>query len=174
MALKTRTELKAFFETGDFPTESQFADLIDSSPNYTDDDLQLWYKVSKVFSDWQPSGTKIKSVPLISIPSGKVLTGIIGRLITPFSGQNIASVKGRLYNYSFDSNYISDFIMSSGPGISHNGFVSSANLSEGINTISTDSVLFELQIFEGLGKINDLSAGFYEFYFKLEQFDFTL
>lgn len=33
-----RTALKAFFETGDIPTEAQFIDLIDSLLNFTDDD----------------------------------------------------------------------------------------------------------------------------------------
>ncbi len=37
MAAKTRAALKAFFETGDQPTSSEFADLMDSVPNKTDD-----------------------------------------------------------------------------------------------------------------------------------------
>lgn len=37
MTQQTRTVLKSYFNTGDTPTESQFADLIDSSPNKTDD-----------------------------------------------------------------------------------------------------------------------------------------
>lgn len=37
MAAQTRAALKAFFETGDIPTEAQFADLIDSEPNIVDD-----------------------------------------------------------------------------------------------------------------------------------------
>ena len=36
MATKTGTQLKAFFNTGDKPTESNFADLIDSNLNLTD------------------------------------------------------------------------------------------------------------------------------------------
>lgn len=39
MANKTRTQLKAYFETGDTPTESEFIDLIDSNPNLTDDNI---------------------------------------------------------------------------------------------------------------------------------------
>jgi len=35
--MSNRTTLKAFFETDDVPTESQFADLIDSNLNLTDD-----------------------------------------------------------------------------------------------------------------------------------------
>lgn len=37
MAAQGRTTLKSYFETGDKPTESQFADLIDSSLNLVDD-----------------------------------------------------------------------------------------------------------------------------------------
>ena len=33
-----RTALKAYFETGDIPTEAQFIDLMDSIFNFTDDD----------------------------------------------------------------------------------------------------------------------------------------
>jgi len=36
--MSTRTALKAYFETGDKPTEAQFADLIDSILNLDDDD----------------------------------------------------------------------------------------------------------------------------------------
>lgn len=36
--MSARTTLKAYFETGDIPTESQFAELIDSFLNLTDDD----------------------------------------------------------------------------------------------------------------------------------------
>lgn len=35
--MSTRTALKKFFETGDVPTEAQFADLIDSLAHLTDD-----------------------------------------------------------------------------------------------------------------------------------------
>ena len=36
MAQKTRTQLKAYFETGDKPTEAQFVDLIESVVNLPD------------------------------------------------------------------------------------------------------------------------------------------
>lgn len=37
MSQQNRTTLKTYFETGDTPTQAQFIDLIDSSPNPTDD-----------------------------------------------------------------------------------------------------------------------------------------
>lgn len=37
MAAETRTQLKTYFETGDYPTQTQFSNLIDSFFNLTDD-----------------------------------------------------------------------------------------------------------------------------------------
>lgn len=37
MSQKTRVQLKAFFETGDRPTQQQFADFIESVLNFSDD-----------------------------------------------------------------------------------------------------------------------------------------
>jgi len=37
MAEQNRTTLKSYFETNDYPTESQFSDLIDSCENIADD-----------------------------------------------------------------------------------------------------------------------------------------
>ena len=37
MSRETRATLKAFFETGDKPTQAQFVDLIDSSLNFESD-----------------------------------------------------------------------------------------------------------------------------------------
>lgn len=37
MAEQTRTVLKSYFETGDYPTQTNFSDLIDSVYNKTDD-----------------------------------------------------------------------------------------------------------------------------------------
>jgi len=37
MAEKDRADLEAYFETGDTPTEAEFAELIESVPNFQDD-----------------------------------------------------------------------------------------------------------------------------------------
>ena len=41
MSQKTRTQLKAYYETNDVPTQAQYADLVDSVPNLTDDNYVL-------------------------------------------------------------------------------------------------------------------------------------
>jgi outer membrane protein assembly factor BamA len=44
MAKQTRTTLKSFFQTGDVPTENNYADLVDSNLNLSENntgDIQL-------------------------------------------------------------------------------------------------------------------------------------
>lgn len=41
MAEQDRATLKSYLETGDFPTQAQFGDLIDSMPNIVDNDILL-------------------------------------------------------------------------------------------------------------------------------------
>jgi len=60
MAIKTPTELKAYFETGDIPTQTQFEDLIDST-----------YKGYKVY-------TAILSQSGTSDPTSIVLENTLG------------------------------------------------------------------------------------------------
>lgn len=52
MSQKSRTILKAFFETGDVPTEAQFIDLIDSFLSLLDDDTDdITESATKEFLD---------------------------------------------------------------------------------------------------------------------------
>lgn len=44
MAEQSRTTLKGYFNTGDTPSEANFADLIDSVPNITDEASTKWTK----------------------------------------------------------------------------------------------------------------------------------
>tara|TARA_R110000851_G_scaffold8263_1_gene31852 strand:- start:619 stop:2724 length:2106 start_codon:yes stop_codon:yes gene_type:complete len=61
MTRRTRAEIKTFFQNGDAPNESQFADLIDSSPNISDDG-----GVANGLALLDSSGL----VPLVNVPPG--------------------------------------------------------------------------------------------------------
>jgi hypothetical protein len=50
MTAITKAALKAFFNTGDKPTEAQFADFIDSYPNLSDGDYGLMNKYDVLYS----------------------------------------------------------------------------------------------------------------------------
>lgn len=72
MSQKTRAQLKALFETGDFPSENDFIDLFDSQVNKTDDS---WSSVQK-YSLTDSSGSSISTLTnLNAVTPGLYATG---------------------------------------------------------------------------------------------------
>jgi len=70
MAQQTRTTLKGYFETGDVPTQAQFENLIDSTPNITDDGIipeEKWYTLDNITF----TGDGTYGTPLLTADSGK-------------------------------------------------------------------------------------------------------
>lgn len=56
---QTRTTLKGYFQTGDFPTQQNFEDLIDSSPNQIDDGEHITFLIQHDYTEFavaSPSG----------------------------------------------------------------------------------------------------------------------
>jgi len=72
-----RATLKAFFETGDFPSEGQYADFIDSAPNIDDD-----YASSPAFDIFtKTSITAVQARVLDSTPQTIISAGGAGTII---------------------------------------------------------------------------------------------
>jgi len=72
MAEQGRTTLKGYFETGDIPSDSNFGDLIDSTPNILEDNLTKYVKVELSSVDILALNTSPKE--LIPAPgAGKML-----------------------------------------------------------------------------------------------------
>ena len=65
MAQLDRATLEAFFESGDFPTESQFADLIESTVNIVDDSPPLTFSKSITSAEI----LAINTTPQVIIPA---------------------------------------------------------------------------------------------------------
>lgn len=79
MATQTRTALKAWFETGDTPTQSQFSDFIDSVPNIQDDLNDSPANIIK--TDLLIPTAQV--LTLNSIPQQIVASPGVGKLIEP-------------------------------------------------------------------------------------------
>ena len=73
MAITSRTNLKAYFETGDKPTQQQFVDLIDSFVHQTDNDTPITDTLQISGSDTYTSGST--SMLLGAAITGSILTG---------------------------------------------------------------------------------------------------
>lgn len=106
MALRTRAELDAFFETGDKPTEQQFADLIESSINIPDDGIRGWQKFTIDFTDFQPNATAFGNIQIIAPPALSILTSLQLKHSTAWTGGaitlSVLSVRdpSQLFQYS--------------------------------------------------------------------------
>lgn len=111
MAVKTAAELKAYFETGDKPTQSQFEDLIDT-----------------IFS--LSLGTKMFLATVTSNGAGAldvlVLKNTLGYNLTSGVGLGSGDYKLTAPNGSFNANTASAFIQ--------NQFTASAFVSIGVET----------------------------------------
>lgn len=74
MSQLSRTALKAFFETGDLPTEAQFIDLIDSLVDIVDDGILVGGENGIIAN---PAGT-FAATTLITKRNNNVTVAIIG------------------------------------------------------------------------------------------------
>ncbi len=81
--MSNRSVLEGFFETGDFPTEGEFADWLQSSP--------LWEKTTLLFSAFQPEVTDTKTITLFTGAAGTTPIAVKFKHSIAFSGGAIAS-----------------------------------------------------------------------------------
>lgn len=81
--MSNRSTLISFFETGDFPLASEFADWLDSTP--------LWEKTTLLFSSFQPNATDTNTITLFSGAAGTTPIAVKFKHTIPFSGGTVAS-----------------------------------------------------------------------------------
>jgi len=143
-----RATLKGFFETGDFPTEIEFAEWLDSVP--------LWQKTTLGFAAFQPEGTDNKTITIFSGAAGTTPQAVKLKHTTPFTGGAINA---------------SDIKVQDGNGTQLLGFfdvfqaagatVGTINNTLNLATIPDQAAPsnYEAQLFVTNGVINDLVAG---------------
>lgn len=169
MAEKTRNELKAFFETGDLPTEQEFADFIDSVPNIETDGLGAWQSVSVLYSDFQPNASSVGLFDVFSVPAGYQVSGLFGVLVSAFSGAPIAElilsmiIKGTLgfFNGAKIPNAVT-------LGTDKGFFTQGSSEGAVINVSSGGIAQVKIQTIFG-GTVDSLSSGEITLYYKLDK-----
>lgn len=146
--MSDRATLKAFFETGDFPTEAQFADWLDS--------VTLPTKTTKTFSDFQPNATATSQITLFSGVAGSVPTLVKVKHSTSFTGGATAGAVISVQD-SNNNNLIAGIDVFTAPGDTVGGY---ANVFS--NTDIPDQVAasnYEVTLFIGGDIIDNLTAG---------------
>lgn len=82
--VKTRAQLKAYFESGDYPTESQFAELIDNLVHL--DELNALEKQTENLKEYcaqlEECCSKSKDYPIVKVKEGVLSEPNLGKILT--------------------------------------------------------------------------------------------
>jgi len=172
MSQKNRTELKAYFEVGDTPTESQFIDLIDSMVNALEESYLFWYKSTIEYTDFQPESGDFKFILAFPIPAGYQLSRVIIHPTEEFIGGPIASAIVALYDETNSTSYVNtDTDVFSAPtdksGKVSPGYTTTSNFL--IDLVAGGDIHIKLGVTGTLAEIDDLTQGALDIYYKLDK-----
>jgi len=167
-----RLALKAFFEAGDTPTESQFVDLIDSLLNIIDDNHVPWQKTTINFDDFQPDAAKIKFITAFNVPAGEQVYRFIIHPTISFSGGPITDAHIVLYeetdNAPYENTDINVFsVISNKSGRVSPGHIKSDDYL--IDFQAGSDIHIRLEIVGIDAEINDLTQGSFDIYYKSDK-----
>lgn len=170
MSKLNRAALKAFFETGDFPTEAQFSDFIDSVINFENDGVAEWNKISINFSALQPNPASSGFAPLFTVPAGFQPVNVIIKATTIWAAIGATNI---LFNIYHPTNNVTistaqwDGLLpisnTSGSGGSFSPLFS-ANL---IDIALGGTVRLFCQMFGGGAVINNITSGDLDIWYQL-------
>lgn len=170
MSEVSRAILKTYFETGDFPTEAQFIDLIDSLLDLNDDGVGKWQKVTKLFSDFQPDSANTKFIDLFQVPAGFQPINIVFRPTIVFSGGTISGGFAQIYFpgdvVPFSSASTNTFVAIT--GIRGTVAVPAPQSTNGLFDVSAPSFMrLALTLSGATDGMNDLTQGSITFFYQL-------
>lgn len=170
MALKSKAELKAYFETGDFPTQSQFSDFIDSILNLIDNKSYGWEKFSIDYTAFQPNTTNMLFVDAMTLPAGFQPTRFIFRPKQSWTGGTISQAIFQLFHpgdsllLSFGLNHAENPITNI---IGTNTDIINNYDKDLINVVSGASIRLKLYLNGATSGMNDLTSGELDIYYQL-------
>jgi len=166
MTTKTRSALKAFFLTGLKPSASNFADFIDSDPNFGDVDPGIWTKFTIKYTDILYAGTSYQLPWLSSVPAKTIIDKCFIVIKTYFTGGTISNVQMAPYT---DGTTYSGFLTIFSVSLLNSAipFYSFSNTYKNGRFDTTCNFIF--QFISSSANLNALTAGELDFYYKLQQ-----
>lgn len=166
MTQRSRAALKAFFQTGLKPTQSNFGDLIESVPNFGDLDPSGWLKLNIKYSDISAAGTSFTLTVNASVPAKCIFLFPSFNCKTYFSGGTISQLT--IIPYTNSSQSCSSISLMT--GINRNCITFFNPYTIGYTQADfTNPWAFKLVFTSTGGNLNTLSAGELDFYYLLQQ-----
>jgi len=165
MAEKTRSELKAFFETNDQPTQSEFSDFIDSILNFQDDGFGKWIKYTLDYTDFQPNATSTGYAVVLTAPALSNIVGFQMKHSASFTGGSISASDIALWLGSGTSQLSVNLDVFSAPA-ENNGVQNIAQHEIVLDIASTDGITLGLTLTDDI--IDNLTAGSIDVWLKID------
>lgn len=166
MAQLSRAALISFFETGDKPEGFEFADLIDSIPNFVDDGIGVWEKFTFDYTAFQPNPGPSGFITIKNVPARSILSNAQIKHSIAWSGGPIIGASLSLYEITQDVQFT----------ISANVFVPPANTGGASGRAASNAIFdfnnpydISLAILVIGGVINDLTQGTVDVWIKVDQ-----
>lgn len=167
-----RVALKAFFEAGDTPTESQFVDLVDSLVNIIDDSFCEWNKITINYDDFQPEAGKTKFIDAFNVPAGSQLHRLIIHPTTRFNGAPTTDAFIEIYEETDTNTYENTDVnvfdaVTAKSGKASSGYTLIDNFL--IDFSAGNNIRIKLEVVGALAEIDSLVQGSIDIYYKLDK-----
>lgn len=133
MAAESRAALKAYFELNDRPTQAQFANLIDSMHNITDDGAAAVTGGNTYSGPQDYSGNTVEGY------RAKVVTGVSGTLTAEEHSGNIIKTSGNITVPTSETGFICTIIAGGAHTVTFNATTSAAMSAGDIMTVIVES-----------------------------------
>ena len=92
MSQQIRNVLKAYFETGDIPTEAEFINLIDSLVNVLDDKVSPWASTIIDYTAFALDASLNATKSIVNIPAGSQPLNFMLRVNEAFAAPGLVSL----------------------------------------------------------------------------------
>jgi hypothetical protein len=98
MSKQNRTTLKSYFETGDIPTQAQFADLIDSFPNLSEKEYGVLQKITVSFADFAGISSPNGFVDFLTLGANETVILAFSNTTVGFDSPNSSALTVAIYD----------------------------------------------------------------------------
>jgi len=165
MAQKDRTTLKSYFETGDLPTQSEFADLIDSFPNLSEKEYGVFQKKTISYADFIGISSPNGFVDFLTLGAKETFVSAYIKADPAFDSPSTSALSIAIFD---DTNSLD---ISGAPSIDINQPIvdqlqSLSPTDYGQPTISTPRTI-KLSFISGADDLEDFTAGSVDIYYSI-------
>jgi len=164
MTQQNSATLKNYFLTGDKPTQTQFANLIDSYYNLSDHAADGWKSLVVPYTDMQIAALT-KTVAFITLAQKQVIKTLMYHITTTFAAPSMTTLTFRLWD-NVPSNALTAAISMTAVGGNAQTFFNNTWSGPVMDVVNPYSLKLQF-IIAGAASLNALTAGSMTLFYEL-------